>query len=47
MFEYLKQRYEWNWCRKDQLQQFVDLQAITKADYETITGETYPTESSA
>lgn len=41
MFEELKSRYEKNWCRKDQLQQFVQLGAITAEEYELITGEAY------
>lgn len=39
MFEKLKERYEKNWCRKDQLRQFVELEAITAEEYEKITGE--------
>jgi len=41
MFEDLKWRYEKNWCRKDQLRQFVQLGAITEAEYKEITGEEY------
>lgn len=41
MFESLKDRYEKNWCRKDQLRQFVKLGAITSKQYEEITGEIY------
>lgn len=41
MFEDLKKRYEKNWCRKDQLRQFVELDAITEEEYEEITGEDY------
>ncbi len=41
MFEDLKYRYNKNWCRKDQLQQYVDLGAITAEEYEEITGESY------
>lgn len=39
MFESLKERYEKNWCRKDQLQRFVLLGAINQEEYERITGE--------
>lgn len=42
MFNSLKERYEKNWCRKDQLQQFVSLGAITVEEYEIITGEQHP-----
>lgn len=41
MFEELKKRYEKNWCRKDQLRQFVELDAITAEEYEEITGEDF------
>lgn len=41
MFEDLKKRHEKNWCRKDQLKQYVDLGAITEDEYEEITGETF------
>ncbi len=41
MFENLKRRYEKNWCRKDQLRQFVVLGQITAEEYELITGEGY------
>ncbi|WYU49954.1 XkdX family protein [Bacillus sp. FSL K6-0047] len=40
MFNNLKERYKKNWCRKDQLQRFVELGAITEEQYEIITGET-------
>ncbi|SFL80946.1 XkdX family protein [Salibacterium qingdaonense] len=43
MFERLKDWYNKNWCRKDQLQRYVELGAITSQDYEKITGEAYPT----
>ena len=43
MFEELKERYEKNWCRKDQLQQYVGFNVITSEEYEQITGEPYPT----
>ncbi len=43
MFEELKERYEKNWVRDDQLQQYVKLGAITSDEYEQITGEPYPT----
>ncbi|WP_313429711.1 XkdX family protein [Siminovitchia terrae] len=41
MFESLKERFEKNWCRKDQLQRFVQLGAINTAQYKEITGEPY------
>ena len=41
MFDSLKMRYEKNWCRKDQLQRFVELGAITPEQYEEITNEAY------
>lgn len=41
MFEVLKDRYEKEWCRKDQLQQYVALGVITPEQYEEITGEAY------
>ena len=41
LFESLKMRYEKNWCRKDQLQQYVKLGAITPEQYEEIAGEPY------
>ena len=41
MFDDLKWRYEKNWCRKDQLQQYVSLGVITPEEYEEITGEAY------
>ncbi len=41
MFEDLKYRYRKNWCRKDQLRQYVELGAITPEEYEEITGEKY------
>lgn len=41
MFEELKRRYEKNWCRKDQLQRYVQLGVITEQEYEEITGEAY------
>lgn len=44
MFEDLKYRYNKNWCRKDQLKQFVDLGAITEDEYEEITGEAFEQE---
>lgn len=40
MFESLSERYKKNWCRKDQLQRFVELGAITEEQYTLITGET-------
>lgn len=44
MFESLKERYEKNWCRKDQLQRFVELGAITPEQYKEITDEAYSAE---
>ena len=41
MFESLKERYEKNWCRKDQLVRYVQLGAITAEEYKQITGEEY------
>lgn len=41
MFEDLKYRYDKNWCRIDQLRQFVQLGAITPEEFEEITGEAY------
>lgn len=41
MFEELKRRYEKKWCRKDQLKQYVELDAITKEEYKKITGEAF------
>jgi uncharacterized XkdX family phage protein len=41
LFESLKERYEKNWCRKDQLQRFVQLSAITPEQYKEISGELY------
>lgn len=44
MFESLKERYEKNWCRKDQLHRFVELGAITPEQYGEITSEAYSAE---
>lgn len=44
MFEDLKDRYERNWCRKDQLVQFVQLGAINAEEFELITGDVYESE---
>lgn len=41
MFEILKERYEKEWCRKDQLKRYVELGVISDDEYETITGEVY------
>ena len=41
MFSDLKNRYERNWVRIDQLQQYVKLGAITEEEYEEISGEEY------
>lgn len=37
----LHERYNKNWCRKDQLQQYVALGVITEGEYEEITGDKY------
>jgi len=42
MFDVLKNRYNKNWCRKDQLKRFVELGVITELEYEEITQESYP-----
>jgi len=39
MFEILKQRYERNFVRKDQLQRYVTLGKITQKQYCEIVGE--------
>ena len=39
MFEILKQRYERNFVRKDQLQRYVKLGKITQEQYLEIVGE--------
>lgn len=39
MFEILKQRYERNFVRKDQLQRYVALGKITQQQYEQIVKE--------
>ena len=41
MYETLKKRYEKNWCRKDQLAMYVQLNVITPEEYEKICGEPY------
>lgn len=41
LFEKLKARYKRGGCRKDQLVQFVDLDALTEKEYEEITGEAF------
>ena len=43
-FTRLNEWYQLNWVRKDQLVRYVELGAITQAEYETITGEDFPTE---
>ena len=40
-FDTLKARYERDGCRKDQLAQFVQLEALAPDEYEKITGEKY------
>ena len=44
MFEILKQRYERNFVRKDQLQRYVTLGKITQEQYLEIVGEKQKTE---
>ena len=44
MFEILKQRYERNFVRKDQLQRYVTLGKITQEQYLNIVGEKEETE---
>ena len=44
MFEILKQRYERNFVRKDQLQRYVTLGKITQKQYLEIVGEKQETE---
>lgn len=39
MFDSLKARYEKNFVRKDQLQQYVKLAKITTTEYKEITGD--------
>lgn len=41
MFDDLKRRYEKNWCRKDQLERFTELGAITPEEFEEITGDPF------
>jgi len=41
VFDTLKERYEKEWCRKDQLRQYVGLGVITEDEFEEITGEAY------
>lgn len=40
-----KKRYERGGCRKDQLRELVELEAITADEYEEITGDKYEAES--
>ena len=40
-YEKLKERYEKNYCTKEQLARYVELGAITADEYEEITGEPY------
>ncbi|MCI5713678.1 MAG: XkdX family protein [Lachnospiraceae bacterium] len=37
----LKKRYERNGCTKEQLHEFVELNALTQEEYKEITGEDY------
>ncbi|MFF2174978.1 XkdX family protein [Lysinibacillus sp. NPDC058147] len=41
IFESLKERYEKNWCRKDQLRRYVQLSAISPEQYKELTNEEY------
>lgn len=43
MFYNLKERYEKNFVRKDQLAQYVKFGKITAEEYKEITGEELPT----
>lgn len=45
LFESLKERYEKNWCRKDQLQKYVQLRAITPEQFKEITNEEFTTDA--
>lgn len=40
-FEDLKQRYNWNWVRIDQLAMYVKLNIISAEEFEQICGEQY------
>lgn len=40
-FEKWNERYEKNWCTKEQLKMLVSLQVLTEQEYQQITGETY------
>lgn len=40
-FENLKQRYNWNWVRIDQLAMYVKFNKITPEEFEEICGEPY------
>jgi len=41
LFERLKEWYPKGYVRKDQLQRYVQLEALTEEEYEEITGEKY------
>ncbi|GAK02287.1 hypothetical protein JCM19037_513 [Geomicrobium sp. JCM 19037] len=41
MYETLKERYAKNWCRIDQLAQFVALGALTADGFESITEQSF------
>lgn len=41
MFDSLQMRYNLGWVRIDQLRRFVQLEAITEAEYEVICGKKY------
>lgn len=41
-FEKYKKRHDRNGCTKEQLQQLVTLEILTVAEYEEITGDSYP-----
>jgi hypothetical protein len=38
-FEKWNDRYKKHWCTKDQLKRLVQLEVLTEAEYEEITGE--------
>lgn len=41
-FERIKLYYDKKWATKDQLVKYVEFGKITKEEYETITGESFP-----
>lgn len=40
-FEKWNDRYQKNWCTKEQLRKLVELQVLTPEEYGTITSEAY------